>query len=120
MDDSKIKEIDATTASAARDRFDEILGKVTAAGAKVIKDQETPLYYDAGKDEIEIGRRRLVEFNINSTDFQITRDEKHRRILGVGHKRSFEDLEKPILEMKLRKKDELADDWVYVDIDDLF
>lgn len=73
---SRFHEIEETRTSAAQDRFEEILQKVKAAGAHIDRDEESPLYADVAQQEVEIGRRRIVEFSLNHTDFQITRDEK--------------------------------------------
>jgi hypothetical protein len=117
---SKNKELDSTIESAAQDRFDEILEKIKAVGGVIGKDEETPLYYDSGREEVEIGERRVVEFNLKGKDFQIIREVKRKRILGVGHKRSSEELTKPIIEMKLKSKSETSDQWVFIDLEDLF
>ncbi len=120
-EDSKpLLEIDQTSVSAADDRFEEILNKVKAAGGQISEDEEAPLYYDTGRDEIEIGSQRTVAFNINGTDFQIVRKVQNRRILGQGHQKRFEEMDRPAIEMQLKTKPELSDQWVHRDIEDLF
>lgn len=120
FDEKPLKEIDDTAMSAANDRFEEILGKVKSAGARIIKDEETPLYADMGIEEVDIGVQRVVEFNLNTMDFQITRQVKEARIGGTGHQKRREDLERPSIEIKLKKKPEIEDQWVAVDIEDMF
>jgi len=119
-DDKPLREIDDTAGSAAEDRFEEIIEKVKAAGAKIEKDEETPLYTDLGSEEIEIGDIRVVEFNMNGMDFQITRQSKHVRIMGEGHRKYTEDLPRPSIDIKLKRKPEISDQWVFVDMEDMF
>jgi len=119
-DDKPIREIDDTAGSAADDRFEEILERVKAAGAEFMKDETSPLYIDLGREEVETGEQRIVEFNLNKLDFQITRTVKTVRIVGDGHNKSFEDLSRPIIEIKLKRKPELSDQWVIMDMDDMF
>jgi hypothetical protein len=119
-DDKPLRELDDTKASASQDRFDELVEKVTAAGADITIDEETPLYADIAGTETPIGRRRTVEFNLNHTDFQITRDEKSARIIGIGHRAALQDLPTPSVVIKLKKKPEISQQWVQVDIEDMF
>lgn len=119
-DDKPLREIDDTTVSAAEDRFEEILEKVVSAGAKIVKDEETPLYADVGTEEVEIGVQRVVEFNLNGMDFQIIRQVKEARIGGQGYQKRREDLERPSIDIKLKRKPEIEDQWVAVDIEDMF
>lgn len=120
FDEKPLKEIDDTAMSAAEDRFEEILGKVKAAGARIDADEESPLYADLGMDEVEIGEQRLVQFNLNGMDFLIIRQVREARIGGMGHQKRREDLERPSIEIKLKRKPEIEDQWVSVDIDDMF
>jgi hypothetical protein len=119
-DDKPLRELDDTKASAAEDRFEEMVTKVKAAGADITMDEESPLYTDIAGTETPIGRRRSVEFNLNHTDFQITRDEKNARIIGVGHRASLQELPTPSVIIKLKKKPEISNQWVQVDIEDMF
>lgn len=114
------KELNSTKESASLEQFEGFLRRLETAGANVIMDEEVPLFYDAGKEHIKVGERREVQFNINRTDFLVIRELKRRRILGAGHKKSFEDLPVPIIDLKLKKKSELVDQWEFVDMDELF
>lgn len=119
-DDKPIREMDHTAGSAADDRFEEIIKRVKAAGAEIIKDDLSPLYVDLGREEVEIGEQRIVEFNLNRFDFQITRTAKTVRIVGDGHHRNFEQLDRPIIEIKLKRKPDTSDQWVIMDLEDMF
>ncbi len=119
-DDKPLREIDDTAASAAEDRFEEILEKVKAAGAEITKDEESPLYADIGMKEFEIGDERVVEFNLKGMDFQIIRKAKYVRIMGEGHNKSLEDLPRPSIDIKLKRKPDTSDQWVIVDLEDMF
>jgi hypothetical protein len=119
-DNKPMREIDDTAGSAADDRFDEIIKKVKAAGAEIIKDETSPLYVDLGREEVEIGEQRVVEFNLNNMDFEITRNVKNVRIVGEGHHKSFEELSRASIEIKLKSKPEMSDQWVVMDLDDMF
>jgi len=119
-DEKPLREIDDTAGSAAEDRFEEIIEKVQAAGAKIEKDEETPLYTDLGSEEIEVGDIRVVEFNLNGMDFQIIRQSKHVKIMGEGHRKYTEDLARPSIDIKLKRKPEISDQWVFVDMDEMF
>ena len=118
-DDKPIREIDDTVGSAADDRFEEIIEKVKAAGAEIEKDEEGPLYVDVGNEELDIGDERIVEFNMKGMDFQITRRVKKARIVGEGYHKSLEELSRPSIDIKLRRKPELSDQWVMVDLEDI-
>jgi lysylphosphatidylglycerol synthetase-like protein (DUF2156 family) len=119
-DDKPLREIDDTAASAAEDRFEEILEKVTARGAEIERDEESPLYIDVGSEEIDIGEERIVEFNMKGMDFQIIRQVKRARIVGEGHHKSVEELPRPHIDIKLKSKSEISDQWVFVDMEDVF
>ncbi|MBN1494502.1 hypothetical protein JW911_02055 [Candidatus Peregrinibacteria bacterium] len=119
-DDKPIREIDDTAGSAAEDRFEEIIKRVKAANAEIIKDESSPLYIDLGMEEVEIGEQRIVEFNLNGMDFQIIRDKKMARIVGEGRKKSLEQLSRPMIDIKLKRKPETSDQWVFMDLDGMF
>lgn len=113
--------MDDTAASAANDRLEEILRRIKAAGGEITKDEIVPLVIEFNNDFVEIGERRVVEFNINRTDFQITREVKSARTAGAsGHKKHLEDLARPMIETKLKRKPENEDQWIGVDIEDMF
>lgn len=114
------KELDDTAASAANDRLEEILRRVKAAGAEITLDETIPLHTDFNNEIVEIGKRRVVEFNLNRTDFQITRDIKNMRVGGSGHRKHLEEVARPMIETKLKKKPDTSDQWIGVDIEDVF
>ncbi len=115
-----MREIDDTAGSAAEDRFEEIIKRVKAAGADIVKDETSPLFIDLGREEVEIGEQRVVEFNLNRMDFEITRIVKTVRVVGGGHSKSFEQLSRPIIEIKLKRKPDTSDQWVVMDLEDMF
>lgn len=118
-DRKPIPELDGTYASAADDRLEEILKRVRAAGADITLDEVTPLFIDFNNDSVEVGERRIVEFTLNRTEFQITRDTKIKRIGGAGPKKHLEDVMRPMIETKLKKRPDTEDQWTVVDIEDL-
>ncbi|HLG25645.1 MAG TPA: hypothetical protein VI588_02545 [Candidatus Gracilibacteria bacterium] len=119
-DDKPMREIDDTAGSAAEDRFEDILKRVKAANAEIIKDESGPLYIDIGREEVEVGEQRVVEFHLNGMDFQITRNAKTGRIVGEGRNKGIEELSKPIIELKLKRKPDTSDQWVILDLEDMF
>lgn len=114
------KELDGTFASAAHDRLEEILRRVKTAGGEITRDEKTPLIIDFNNDTAEIGERRMVEFHLNRTDFQITRDIKNMRTAGLGHRKHLEPVDRPMIETKLKRRPDTSDQWVVVDFEDLF
>lgn len=119
-DDKPMREIDETAGSAAEDRFEEIIRKVKAEGAEIVKDESGPLYADLGMETAEIGEQRVVEFNLKGMDFQIIRNAKMVRIAGEGHRKSLESLSRPSIDIKLKRKPEMSDQWVVMDLEDIF
>ena len=65
-------ELDSTAASAADDRFEEILERIVRAGGRITRDETLPLLIEFNNEEVEIGERRVVEVSLNKMDFQIT------------------------------------------------
>lgn len=115
-----MREIDDTQGSAADDRFEMILQKVIAAGAEITKDEESPLYVEIGEQEIEIGEERIVEFNLSGMDFQIKRDVETARLTGTGRHKSIEEMARPRIDIKLKRKPEFTDQWTVVDLEEMF
>ena len=113
------RELDDTAASAADDRLEEILRQVKAARGEIRTDETTPLHIEFNNEIAEIGERRVVEFNLKHTDFQITRDLKYMRVAG-GNKKHLEEIARPFIELKLKRKPENEDQWIGVDIEDVF
>ena len=65
----------AETRQAGKDAaFDSIIERVKEAGAEITKDETVPLYTEVGLQELEVGNQRVVEFNLNKFDFQLTRN----------------------------------------------
>lgn len=115
-------ELDDTAASAADDRLEEILRKIKAAGGKITSDELIPLHMDFNNEVVEVGERRLVEFVVSAMkmEFQITRDVKYKRMGGAGPHKHLEDIARPMIETKLKKRPESSEQWEAVDIDDIF
>lgn len=113
------RELDDTAASAADDRLEEILRRIKAAGGEITTDETTPLHREFNNEIVEIGERRVIQFNLNRTDFQITRDSKYMRVAG-GNKKHLEQISRPIIETKLKRKNENEDQWIGVDFEDMF
>ena len=116
----EMKEIGETRAAGKAQAFENILEKIKAAGGEIIRDEETPLYVDIGAQELEIGTERIVEFNLNKFDFQLIRQTKDARITGQGHQKSMETLDIPHIDIKMKKKAETDNDWLIVDLEELF
>ena len=117
--DSSFREIDDTMGSASEDRFEAIVKRVKDSGAEIVSDEEVPLYTSIGDEDYEIGVKRVVEFNMNFVDYQIIRYVKNVRIVGEGRKKSLMDLPRPQIEIKLKSKPEISDEWVFVDLEDI-
>lgn len=115
-----IRELDDTAASAADDRLEEILKRVKAAGGVITKDEIIPLHMDFNMEVVEVGDQRTVEFTLNKTDFQIVRRIKDVRVAGGSHKKHLENLDRPMIETHLKRKPENSDQWIGVDIDEMF
>ncbi|MBT3864776.1 hypothetical protein HOE67_04275 [Candidatus Peregrinibacteria bacterium] len=115
-----LHETDSTRAASAAQRFDDILDKVEEAGGEILTDEEVPLYIDLGPEEAEVGLQRVAEFNINKTDFQMTRKIEDAKITGDGVHKQLEPLDPPRIKISLKTKPQLEDDWTIVDLDDMF
>ena len=120
-DDKPLRELDDTAGSAADDRFEEILKRFKQLGAEITRDDTTPLFIDFNNDEVQIGDTRVVEFNVNRMEFRITRNVKRKRIAGSdSHRKHLEDVVRPIIELKLKRKPDTSDQWEAVDLEDVF
>ncbi|MBU1992635.1 MAG: hypothetical protein ABH856_01540 [Patescibacteria group bacterium] len=115
-----LHETDDTRAATAAYQFEEILKKVKAAGGEIERDDTHPLYTDIGLQEGEIGEERIVEFNLNQTDFRLVRKIETHRITGAGRHKSLEEMTPPRVRIHLQRKPELNDDYVNVDLEDMF
>ncbi|MBU1151271.1 hypothetical protein KJ632_00415 [Patescibacteria group bacterium] len=114
-----LHEIDATRAKVRDDQFEAILERVKEAGGEISKDETAPLYDEIGTEEAEIGYERVVEFNLNKFDFQMTRRVREKRIVGEGHHKSLEATDTPMIKLTLKRKPESSDTWQMMDLEDL-
>lgn len=111
----------AETRQAGKDAaFDAIIERVKAAGAEIIKDETAPLYTEVGLQELEVGNQRVVEFNLNKFDFQLTRNIETHVLQGAGHQKHVEALDIPRSHVVMKKKADTSNDWQIVDLEDLF
>lgn len=111
----------AETRQAGKDAaFDAIIERVKEAGAEIIKDESAPLYTEVGLQELEIGSRRVVEFNLKKFDFQLTRRTETHVLQGAGHQKHVEALDIPRSHIVMKKKPDNSNDWQVVDLEDLF
>lgn len=111
----------AETRQAGKDAaFDTIIERVKAAGAEIIKDETAPLYTEVGLQEFEVGNQRVVEFNLNKFDFQLTRNIETHVLQGAGHQKHIEALDIPRSHVVMKKKADTSNDWQIVDLEDLF
>lgn len=109
------------TKAATRDRdFEEIIERVIEAGGEIIEDETHPLYTDIGVQELEIGTQRIVEFNLDKMDIQLTRNVETHLLSGSGHQKHAEELEIPRVKVTMKRKSELSNDWQVVDFDEMF
>lgn len=112
-------EIDATRASVRDDEFQAIVDKIKAV-AEEFDEEEGPLYIDLGEEEYEVGSQRLIHFNLNKLDFELTRKVETHRLSGDGRHKHLEENPTPKITIKLRRKSQYDNDWQVVDMDDLF
>lgn len=113
-------EISSTKASLQDEAFEAILEKVKAAGADISKDESSPLYTDVGMEEFEIGTERVIEFNLNDKDFQLTRKVETHILQGAARQKHVEELDTPRSRMTLKVKAPNEDIWQAVDLEDMF
>ncbi len=114
-----LPEIGDTKASVKDDQFQEIVDRIKSVATE-FEDETHPLYLSIGEDEFEIGTQRVINFNINKFDFELTRDVETLRLSGEGRQKHLEDNPSPKISMKLRRKSQYDNDWQVVDMDDLF
>ncbi len=112
-----MREIDDTRQAVADDRFEEILNKVKAAGAEIVNDETSPIYSGPDEDDVEIGEQRVVEFNLSKFDFRITREVRYGKVEFDGRRREIVELPTPRIDLKLKRKPEISDQWVIVDLE---
>ncbi|MFH1284486.1 MAG: hypothetical protein ABIH78_02765 [Candidatus Peregrinibacteria bacterium] len=111
----------AETRAAARDEaFEEIINRVKQSGGNIEKDETTPLYTEIGSEEFETGSRRIVEFTLNKTDFQLVRDVENYVLQGESRQKHLEELEVARVKISMKKKSAYESDWQTVDFDEMF
>ena len=115
-----LHEIDDTRAAGRDHQFEEILEKVEEAGGEITLDEDVPLYIDIGMDEHEVGTVRTVEFTLNKFDFQLIRKVETGRIVGEGRNKSIEPMSPPRINITMKKKRDIEDTWIIVDLDEMF
>lgn len=115
-----LPEIDETRAAGRDAAFDAIVERIKSSGAEIISDEETPLYTTVGMDDFETGIQRVIEFNLNKTDFQLIRKVEEFSLQGAGHQKHLEELDTPRARITLKKKSELTNTWQLVDLDEMF
>ncbi|MDX9970432.1 MAG: hypothetical protein RBS56_00800 [Candidatus Gracilibacteria bacterium] len=113
------KEIDFTRSKGKDQAFEELLEKVSSAGGEIISDETSPMYSDMGNSEIETGTIREVLFNLAKNDFRLIREVQTIRISKSGKLYSTEELDTPMVRIKLFKKPELSQDWLAIDMEAL-
>lgn len=112
-------EIEETRAASRDHAFDEILDRIKENGGKITEDETHPLYTEIGMQQFEIGYQRVVEFNLNRFDFQLTRNVETSILQGSGHQKSLEELQSPRARLTLKRKPDTSNDWLVVDVDDI-
>lgn len=112
-------EIDETRASVRDDQFEQILERIKSV-AEEYEEETHPLYADLGEDEFEIGSERLIHFNLNKFDFELSRKHQTHRISGEGRQKYLEENSTPKISMTLRRKSQYDNNWQVVDLEDLF
>jgi hypothetical protein len=115
-----MKEISATMGAGKDEEFEAIIEKVKSVGGEIIKDETAPLYTEVGSQEMEVGYRRVVEFNLSRMDIQLTRNVETHILQGGGHLKHLEELECPRSRIIMKRKPETSNDWQIVDLEDMF
>ena len=113
-------EIDETRAAGKDEAFEAILDRVEEAGGEITKDETIPLYIEVGNQDFEVGIQRVVEFNLKRFDFQLTRNVETHVLQGPGHQKHLEELPAPRSNIKMKRKQDSSQDWLSVDLEDMF
>ncbi len=114
------KETDFTRNKGKEAEFEIMLEKIVRVGGEISKDETSPMYNDLGTSEVETGTEREVVFNLAKHDYKIIREVQNLKINKSGRIYSTEELENPIVRIKLYKKPELSQDWLSIDMDTFF
>ncbi|MBD3360631.1 hypothetical protein GF366_02390 [Candidatus Peregrinibacteria bacterium] len=115
-----LREIAQTKAAARDEAFERIIERIKSSDGEIEKDETHPLYTEIGMEEFEIGSQRIIEFTLNKTDFQLTRNVETHLLQGPGKQKHLEELETPRIRINLKKKSPYSEDWQNVDLDEMF
>lgn len=115
-----MKEIDDTRSAGRDEAFENIIKRITTAGGEITRDDSSPLFIEMGANEFEIGFQRIVEFNLNRFDFQLTRRVETQSIQGEGHQKHLSPLSPPRIKLILKRKPQMSQDWQIMDLEDMF
>jgi hypothetical protein len=114
----EMKEIAETKAAAKDAAFDGIVARIENAGGTIHSDETHPMYTEVGMQELEIGFQRIVEFNLNKTDFQLIRNVETHSLQGSGNQKHLEELPSSRAKIHLKSKSETETYFQVVDLDD--
>ena len=113
-------EIDATRGAGRDEAFENIVSRLKSAGADLTQDETHPLYTEIGMQEFEVGYERIILFNLNRFDFQLSRRVETHSLQGESHQKHLQSLETPRVKFILKRKPDNSQDWQVVDLEDMF
>jgi len=116
----KLPEIAETRAAGREEAFEAIIQRVKDSDGTIEKDETAPLYTEVGMEEFEVGHRRVVEFTLNRTEFQLVRNLETHALQGAGHQKHIEIIESPKINIILKKRNGYGGEWQVVDLEDMF
>jgi hypothetical protein len=117
MGDNFFHEIDETKSSTRDYLFEELIKRVEKAG-EIKKDVTSPLFAEIGTQEGEVGEERVVEFNLNRFDYEVTRKTERQRISGEGRVKHLEPMSTPRISVVMKRKPETSNEWQVIDLED--
>jgi hypothetical protein len=112
-------EIEETKAASRDDKFETIVKRIQSVASE-FSDETSPLFIDVGNQDFEVGTQRVVEFNLNKFDFQLTRKVETHRLSGEGFNKHVEEMSVPRASIKLKRKSQYETNWQAIDLNDLF
>lgn len=115
-----MREIDETRGAGRDDAFEAIVSRIKSAGGEVSQDETYPMYAEFGTEEVETGYERVVVFNLNRFDFQLTRRVETQGIQGEGHQKHIEPFNPPRIKLILKRKPDNTQNWQLMDLEDMF
>ena len=115
-----MKEIAETKAAAKEEAFNAIIQRVKDAGGEIVSDEVSPLFTEIGSQEFEIGEQRVVEFNLNRLDIQLTRNAETHMVSGSGHQKHIEEIPMARININMKRKPDTSNEWQVVDLEDMF